>query len=41
MIVGYGEMIRDLPEENTPENINVIIDEAKRLSTLVDDLVDC
>ena len=40
MIVGYGEMIRDLPEENTPENINVIIDEAKRLSTLVDDLVD-
>lgn len=40
MIVGYGEMIRDLPEENTPENINVIIDEAKRLSTLVDDLLD-
>ncbi len=40
MIVGYGEMIRDLPEENTPENINVIIDEAKRLSTLVDDLID-
>lgn len=40
MIVGYGEMIRDLPEENTEENINVIIDEAKRLSTLVDDLID-
>ena len=40
MIVGYGEMIRDLPEENNPENINVIIDEAKRLSTLVDDLLD-
>ena len=40
MIVGYGEMIRDLPEENTVENINVIIDEAKRLSTLVDDLLD-
>ncbi len=40
MIVGYGEMIRDLPEENTTENINVIIDEAKRLSTLVDDLLD-
>ncbi|MBR3228163.1 MAG: HAMP domain-containing histidine kinase, partial [Erysipelotrichaceae bacterium] len=40
MIVGYGEMIRNLPEENNPENINVIIDEAKRLSTLVDDLLD-
>lgn len=40
MIVGYGEMIRDLPEENNVENINVIIDEAKRLSTLVDDLID-
>ncbi|MBO4358431.1 MAG: HAMP domain-containing histidine kinase [Erysipelotrichaceae bacterium] len=40
MIVGYGEMIRDLPEENTEDNINIIIDEAKRLSTLVDDLID-
>ncbi len=40
MIVGYGEMIRDLPEENNEENINVIIDEAKRLSSLVDDLID-
>ena len=40
MIVGYGEMIRDLPEENNEENINIIIDEAKRLSTLVDDLLD-
>ena len=40
MIVGYGEMIRDIKEENTEENINVIIDEAKRLSTLVDDLID-
>ena len=40
MIVGYGEMIRDLPNENTEDNVNVIIDEAKRLSTLVDDLID-
>lgn len=40
MIVGYGEMIRDIPEENNEDNINVIIDEAKRLSTLVDDLID-
>lgn len=40
MIVGYGEMIRDIKEENNEKNINVIIDEAKRLSTLVDDLID-
>ncbi len=40
MIVGYGEMIRDIETENTKENINVIIDEAKRLSTLVNDLID-
>ncbi len=40
MIVGYGEMIRDLPEENNAENINIIISEANRLSSLVDDLID-
>ena len=40
MIVGYGEMIRDIKEENNEDNINVIIDEAKRLSFLVDDLID-
>ena len=40
MIVGYGEMIRDIKEENNEENINVIIDEAKRLNALVDDLID-
>ena len=40
MIVGYGEMMRDLPEENNEDNINVIIDEAKRLTTLVNDLID-
>lgn len=40
MITGYGEVMRDLPGENTPENIQVIIDEATRLSTLVNDLLD-
>lgn len=40
MITGYGEVIRDLPGENTPENIQVIIDEATRLSNLVNDLLD-
>ena len=40
MISGYGEMMRDLPGENTPENVQVIIDEAHRLSNLVNDLLD-
>lgn len=39
MIVGYGEMIRDIKEENNKENIEVIIEEAKRLNLLVDDLL--
>ncbi len=40
MIVGYGEVMRDLPGENTPENVQVIIDEANRLSRLVEDVLD-
>ena len=40
MIVGYGEMMKDIPEEMNDENIDIIIEEAKRLSTLVDDLID-
>jgi signal transduction histidine kinase len=40
MIKGYGEVMRDLPGENTPENMQVVIDEASRLSELVDDLLD-
>lgn len=40
MITGYSEAMRDLPEENTPENIQIIIDEARRLSTLVNDVLD-
>ncbi len=40
MITGYGEVIRDLPGENTPENIQVIIDEANRLTSLVNDMLD-
>ncbi len=40
MIVGYGEVMRDIPGENTPENVQVIIDEAQRLSTLVNGLLD-
>ncbi|MBQ4617146.1 MAG: HAMP domain-containing histidine kinase, partial [Clostridia bacterium] len=40
MIIGYGEAIRDLPEEDTHENIQVVIEEAKRLTRLVDDVLD-
>ncbi|MBE6652345.1 MAG: HAMP domain-containing histidine kinase [Ruminococcaceae bacterium] len=40
MIVGYSEVMRDLPGENTPENVQVIIDETERLSQLVNDLLD-
>ena len=40
MIKGYGEVMRDLPGENTPENVQVIIDEATYLSELVNDLLD-
>jgi len=40
MISGYGEMMQDLPEEKTDENLQVIIDESKRLNALVNDLLD-
>ena len=40
MIIGYSEVMRDLPGENTPENVQVIIDETERLSELVNDLLD-
>ncbi len=40
MISGYAEVMRDIPGENTPENIQIIIDEATRLKNLVNDLLD-
>lgn len=40
MITAYSEVMRDIPGENTPENVQVIIDEAKRLTMLVNDLLD-
>ena len=40
LIQGYGEIMRDLPGENTPENMQVLIDETARLSELVNDLLD-
>ncbi|HOB63840.1 MAG TPA: HAMP domain-containing sensor histidine kinase [Clostridia bacterium] len=40
LIKGYTEMMRDLPCESTPENIQVVIDETERLTRLVNDMLD-
>lgn len=40
MVIAYAEVMRDLPGENTPENVQVVIDEARRLTNLVNDMLD-
>ncbi len=40
MIKGYSEVMRDIPDENTPENMQIVIDETERLTDLVNDLLD-
>lgn len=40
MISGYAEVMRDIPGENSPENLQIIIDETERLSELVTDMLD-
>lgn len=40
LITGYGEVMRDIPNEMTSENVQIIIDESKRLSSLVNDVLD-
>ncbi len=40
LISGYAEVMRDIPSENTPENLQIIIDETSRLNELVNDLLD-
>ncbi|MEA4928681.1 MAG: HAMP domain-containing sensor histidine kinase [Candidatus Limiplasma sp.] len=40
LIDGYAEAMRDLPGENTPENMQVIIDETRRLSSLVNAVLE-
>ena len=40
MIVGYSEVMRDIPGENNPENVQVIIDEANRLTEFVNSVLD-
>ena len=40
LIEGYAEAMRDLPGENTPENMQVIIEETRRLTSLVNAVLD-
>ena len=40
MIGGYAEAMRDIPEEVTAENMQIIIDETNRLSTMVNEVLD-
>lgn len=40
MIIAYSEVMRDLPGENSPENVQIVIDEAQRLTNLVNDMLD-
>lgn len=40
LITGYSEVMRDIPGEFSPENVQIIIDEAKRLSNIVSDVLD-
>ena len=40
MIQGYAETMRDIPEEMNPENMQVIIEETNRLSSLVNEILD-
>lgn len=40
MIEGYAEIMRDIPGENSSENVQVIIDETKRLTSLVNNLLE-
>lgn len=40
MIGGYAEVMRDIPDENTPENMQIIIDETNRLTSLVNEVLE-
>ncbi|MBO5109581.1 MAG: two-component sensor histidine kinase [Clostridia bacterium] len=40
MIGGYAEIMRDIPGEVTAENLQIIVNETHRLSSLVNDLLD-
>ena len=38
-VIGYSEVMRDVKKERTPENLQVVIDEAQHLSDFVQDLL--
>jgi signal transduction histidine kinase len=40
LIYSYAEMMRDFPGEITPEQVHTIMDETRRLTTLVNDILD-
>ncbi|MDR0696589.1 MAG: HAMP domain-containing histidine kinase [Christensenellaceae bacterium] len=40
LMKGYTEMMLDIPEEVTPENLQIIVDETERLTNLVNDMLD-
>ncbi|MBE6642815.1 MAG: HAMP domain-containing histidine kinase [Ruminococcaceae bacterium] len=40
LITGYAEVMKDIPNEMTADNLQIIIDESKRLSSLVNDVLD-
>ena len=40
LITGYSEMMKDLPGEDNSENLQIVIDESKRLADLVGDMLD-
>ncbi len=40
LIAGYAEVMRDIPGEMTPENMEIIVDETNMLSHLVNDMLD-
>ena len=40
LIYSYSEMMHDFPDEITPEQTQVIMEETRRLSTLVNDVLD-
>lgn len=40
LITGYAEAMRDLPDEMTEENLQIIIDESTRMKALVNDVLD-
>lgn len=40
LISGYAEMMKDLPDELNNDNLDIIVNEVKRLNLLVDDLLN-